>query len=99
MVEQTSLDALDERPHADAFEGSPRTVRLAIDAGDRIPEHSHPGTDVVLHQLAGELVLELDGENYPLGPGDLLRFSGERAVSPRARTDSRSLLVFAPSED
>lgn len=98
MVEQTNVDGLDGTPHADAFEGTPRTVRLELDAGESVPEHSHPGTEIVFHQLAGELTVRLDGDAYDVGPGDLLRFSGDRQVEPVAKTDCRALIVIAPAE-
>lgn len=99
MPERTTLSDLDDRPHAEVFETRrPRTVRLALDAGERVPRHTHEGTDVVLHLLDGRLELTLDDETYALDPGDLIRFSGEREVSPYAVERSRAIVVFAPTE-
>jgi len=36
---------------------------------------------------------------YDLDAGDVLRFDGEMAVSPRALTASRALVVLAPTAD
>ena len=97
--ERVCLDELEGAPHAVVFErDAPRTVRLTLDADQRLPAHRHPGTDVVCHLVEGELDLALDGEHHQLAAGDLLRFSGEHEVSPRAIEDSIAVLVFAPHE-
>lgn len=97
-TERISLDALTDRPHADAFDarGEPRTVRLALDAGESVPEHTHPDRNVVVAVLDGELTLRLDGEGHDLAAGDLVRFDGRRRVEPRARTDATALVVLSP---
>lgn len=97
MVEVTTLDDLETTPHAEVFEhGHPRTVRLQLEADGRVPPHRHPDTDVVLHLLSGRLELTLDGESYELAPGHLVRFSGDREVSPRAVEPSTAIVFFAP---
>ena len=41
-----TLPDFDGEPHADAFPGSePRTIRLSLDAGERVDPHRHPGRD------------------------------------------------------
>ncbi|WP_049981128.1 cupin domain-containing protein [Halolamina rubra] len=98
MPEITAIDDLTETPHAEVFERTePRAVRLGLDAGDEVPPHTHPGTNVVLHLLDGRLDLSLDGESHELEPGDVARFSGEREISPRAIEASTALVVFAPT--
>lgn len=100
MPEIMTLDKLEKTPHAEVFDhGSPRTIRLQLDAGQQLPSHQHPGTNIVLHLLTGEIELELDDETYSLVPGDLIRFSGERAISSRAIKDSTAIIVFAPVEE
>lgn len=100
MPDVTNLDDLDATPHADLFPRSPpRTVRLSLDAGEGVPEHRHPGTSIVLHLLDGELEVTIGGDEYALEPDDVVRFSGDQDVSPRAVEDSTALLVFAPAED
>ena len=97
--ELVCLSELDRRPHAVVFEhDAPRTIRLTLDAGQQLPAHHHPSTNIVLHLLDGELDLALDGESYALTAGDLIRFSGEHEISPTAVEDSVALLVFAPCE-
>jgi len=97
MIEQTNLADLEETPHAEVFEErQPRTVRLRLEADQRIPSHTHPDTNVVLHLVSGRLELSLDDEDYELGPGDLIRFSGDREVSPHAVEPSTAVVVFAP---
>lgn len=99
MPEVTALDELDDATHAEVFdERRPRTVRLQLDAGQRVPPHSHPGTDVVLHVLSGELELTLDGETVDLRPGELVRFSGDREISPHAVEPATAVVVFAPTD-
>jgi redox-sensitive bicupin YhaK (pirin superfamily) len=93
----TNLGELEATPHAEVFaERSPRTIRLHLEAGDRIPPHRHPGQTIVLHLLGGELELSLDDEAYTLEADDVARFDGEQDVSPCAIEDSEALLVFAP---
>jgi quercetin dioxygenase-like cupin family protein len=95
----TNLDELNETPHAEVFEErSPRTVRLELDAGDRIPEHQHPDTTIVLHLFRGSLELTLGAETHALESNDVVRFSGDQDVSPHATEDSEALLVFTSQE-
>ena len=100
MPEITALDDLTDATHAEVFEErNPRTVRLELDAGDGVPAHTHPGTNIVLHLLSGRLELTLDDEQYELSPGEVARFSGEREISPQAVAHSTALLVFAPDAE
>jgi quercetin dioxygenase-like cupin family protein len=99
MPERTTLDDLEERPHAEVFETRrPRTERREPDADERVPRHTHEGTNVVLHLLDGRLELTLDEETYALESGELIRFSGDREVSPYAVEPSTAVVVFAPAE-
>ena len=96
-MEVTALADLTETPHAEVFKNrDPRTVRLQLEAGESIPPHTHPGTDIVLHLLSGRLELSLDGETHEVAAGELVQFSGDREVSPRAREPATAVLVFAP---
>lgn len=98
MPERTTLSDLDDTPHAEVFETRrPRTVRLELDADERVPRHTHEGTNVVLHLLSGRLELTLDDETYDLTAGEVIRFSGDREVSPYAVEPSTAVVVFAPS--
>lgn len=100
MVEITAIDALTTSPHAEVFdEQQPRTVQLTLDAGEGVPAHTHPGTNIVLHLLSGRLELSLDDECYELSSGEIARFSGEREVAPHAIDESTAILVLAPVED
>jgi quercetin dioxygenase-like cupin family protein len=94
MVETARLDDLTERPAATAFDGEPRTVRLALDAGESVPEHSHPGATVLLIVQRGTLDVTVDGETHTLDAGGLIRFDGERPVAPTAREDSVAVVVL-----
>lgn len=100
MAELTSLAALDSVPHAEVFETPrPRTIRLRLEAEEQIPPHQHPGTDVVLYLVDGRLELSLNGEEYRMNEGDLIRFSGDQDISPTAIDPSTAILVFAKQPD
>jgi quercetin dioxygenase-like cupin family protein len=77
------------------FEGEPRTVRLALAAGESVPPHGHPGREIVCHLLDGELTMTLGESDHELVAGDVLRFDGDQDISPTAETDAVALLVLA----
>lgn len=98
MPEVTAITELEETPHAEVFEErAPRTVRLRLDADERVPAHRHPGTNVVLHLLSGHLELTLGEDVYDLEPDDVIRFDGGQDVSPYAVEPSTAVVVFAPA--
>jgi quercetin dioxygenase-like cupin family protein len=94
-TELVHLPDLDGDGRGVLFEGEPRTVRLALDAGDSVPPHEHPGREIVCHLLDGELTMTLDETDHELVTGDVLRFDGDQAISPTAETDAVALLVLA----
>ncbi|GGL42316.1 hypothetical protein GCM10009037_27320 [Halarchaeum grantii] len=98
MPDVQTLADLTEEPHATVFADAPRTVRLSLDAGESLPEHDHPGVDVLLVGLEGHLTVELDGDPHDVRGGDVLRVAGEHRIEPRARDDSTALVVLAPRE-
>lgn len=77
------------------FGGEPRTVRLSLSAGERVPAHDHPNRQILFHVLSGEIALDLDDQTYDLAAGDVLRFDGDRGISPEAVTDAEALVVLA----
>ncbi|MEF8899985.1 MAG: cupin domain-containing protein [Halovenus sp.] len=96
MHEHTSLDDLTATPHARPFDaGEPHVVRLALAAGERVPEHTHPERQIVLFLREGRLEVDLAGETHTLDEGDVVRFDGRKEVSPHALEDSEALLVLA----
>lgn len=100
MAAITALDDLTDTPHAEVFdERQPRTVRLELDAGEGVPAHTHPGTNIVLHLLSGHLEVSLDDDEHELTPGDVAQFSGQREISPHALEHSTALIVFAPATE
>ncbi|TMT86793.1 cupin domain-containing protein [Haloterrigena sp. H1] len=100
MPEITSVDSLESTPHAEVFDtDAPRTVRLQLEADERMPKHRHPESNVVLYVLEGTLALTLGDDSYDLEAGDVVRFDGDQDISPHARTECASLLVFAPKTD
>ncbi|GGC48140.1 cupin domain-containing protein [Haloferax sulfurifontis] len=100
MVEHAALADLPPVMHASVFETDrPKTVRLRLEAGDEVPAHSHPGFDIVFHVVDGRMELTLDGETHEVAAGELMRFGGDRDISPRAPVDCSAVLVFAPTAD
>ncbi|WP_247009533.1 cupin domain-containing protein [Halorientalis litorea] len=96
MVDRASLPALSDGTHARPFpDGEPDVVRLALDAGESIPSHTHPERRIVFHLLSSTLALTVDDETHHLDAGDIVRFDGRSAVSPDAIEDSEALLVLA----
>lgn len=96
MPDVARLADCDGRPGATVFDGEPRVVRLALDAGESVPPHEHPGTRIVLHVVEGRLAVAIDDETHVHAAGELLRFEGDRTVSPRAVEDAVAVLVLAP---
>jgi quercetin dioxygenase-like cupin family protein len=97
-MERVHLDG-DTPSRQPLFDGEPRTVLLALDAGESVPAHRHPDRRIVFHVLDGELALTLDEETHALAAGDVVRFDGDQDISPAAETDARALLVLAPTAD
>lgn len=95
MVERTSLDALSDSTKHPIFTENPRTVRVALDPGAEIDEHSHPETDIVFFVVDGEMELRLDDETYELTGGDVLQFEGERTIAGTAESTTTALVVLA----
>ncbi|MFB6125989.1 MAG: cupin domain-containing protein [Halolamina sp.] len=94
--DRAALGDFDADPHDRPFvDGEPEVVALSLSAGESVPAHSHPDRVVVCHVLDGELTLRFDGEAHDAAAGDLVRFDGDRAVSPLSRTDCETLLVLA----
>ncbi|WP_123533474.1 cupin domain-containing protein [Halosimplex salinum] len=94
-TELVHLPDLDGDGRGVLFEGAPKTVRLALEAGDRVPPHQHPDEEIVCYVIEGELEMELGEETHELVAGDAARFSGDQDISPTAREDSVALLVLA----
>jgi len=94
-TELVHLPDLDGDGRGVLFEGEPRTVRLALDEGDSIPPHEHPGREIVCHVLDGELTMTLGETDHELVAGDVLRFDGDQDISSTAETDAVALLVLA----
>jgi quercetin dioxygenase-like cupin family protein len=94
-TELVRLSDLDGDGRGVLFGGEPRTVRLALDAGDSVPPHEHPDRGIVCHVLEGELTMTLGETDHELVAGDVLRFDGNQDISPTAETDAVALLVLA----
>jgi len=96
MATLEHLSDLEATPHANVFPTEePKTIRLTLDAGQRVDPHTHPGRDVVIYLIEGAVDLELDDETRHVEAGDITRFAGEREISPVAREPSTALVVLA----
>lgn len=98
MPKKTSLEDLEEKPLAKVFD-TPRSLRLELDEDESRPEHSHPGTEIVLFVHEGAIEMSLDGEIHSVEKGEALQFSGNRDISSHAVKDSVAVLVFFDVED
>lgn len=94
-----SLEALESTPHAQVFDGEPKTIRLALEAGESIAPHQHPDRQIVMHVLEGRLSVSLDDDEYEVNAGELVRFDGAQDIAPEALADSTALLVLATRAD
>ncbi|WP_267643278.1 cupin domain-containing protein [Haloarchaeobius amylolyticus] len=96
MTTIRNLKELEGAPHATVFEGAePKTIRLTLDAGERVEPHQHPGRTVVLHVLEGGITLHLGEESFELSGGDIAHFDGDRSISPVATEASTALVILA----
>jgi len=96
-ADRVRIADLDGEPHADAFPGrEPKTIRLSLEAGERVPEHEHPDRTVLFHVLEGAMDVALDGDSHRVEAGEILRFEGESTVRPTAVEDAAALVVLAP---
>ncbi|OYR38915.1 cupin [Halorubrum sp. Ib24] len=96
-ADRARIADLDGEPHADAFPGrEPKTIRLSLEAGERVPGHEHPDRTVLFHVLEGAVDVALDGDLHRVEAGEILRFGGESTVEPTAREESVALVALAP---
>lgn len=95
-----SLTDLDGSPHANVFpETEPKTIRLTLDAGERVDPHRHPDREIVFSLLEGGIDLHLGEETFELTEGDIARFDGDREISPVASENSTALIVLAHASE
>lgn len=100
MTTVETLAALEGEPHATVFPGAePKTVRLALEDGDEIAPHTHPGRDVVFYLVEGAVVLTVGDESWDLDADDIARFDGDQEISPRALEESVALVILSEQTD
>jgi len=96
MVTRRTLADLDgDERHATVFD-DPRTVRLALSAGESVPPHSHPEAVVLLHVLDGSLDATIGGDPYAFRAGELVRFDGFEEIALTATVDTTAIVVLTP---
>jgi quercetin dioxygenase-like cupin family protein len=69
-----------------------RLVHVQLAPGEEVPEHRHPGNNVLIQGLAGTLTVAFAGETAEsetaeVSPGQLLLASGETPVALRNHSD------------
>lgn len=94
MVEQATLDSLPDRKKQPLFEANPRTVRVRLEAGGEIAEHSHPGKNIVFFVVEGSVALQLDEESFDLSDGEMVRFDGERTIAGVAEEPTTAVVTL-----
>lgn len=68
-----------------------------IQAGGNALPHAHPGLEQAAYVLEGNAVAGIDGEFYPVGPGDIMFFPEGVFHSIDVKSDVLKLLViYAP---
>jgi len=94
-TERVALADLDADGRSVLFAGEPKTVRLTLEEGDRVPPHRHPDREIVCHVTSGRIELTLGEKTLTLAAGEVARFDGDQDISPAALEDSEALLVLA----
>lgn len=94
-TERATLEDLEGSSRLRVFDGEPQTIKLALDAGERIPPHRHPDRQIVLHLLEGRLRLTVGNDDHEVEAGELVRFDGNQDISPEALEESTAVLVLA----
>jgi len=100
MTTIQSLTDLDGSPHANVFpQAEPKTIRLTLDAGERVDPHRHPGREIVFYLLEGGIDLHLGEDTFELAEGDIARFGGDQEIAPVASKQSTALIVLARASE
>lgn len=60
--------------------------------GQTLPTHKHPGTDVYILALEGNGTMTVDGEDTPLGEGEVLHIGGDEAFAYKNSGDTPASL-------
>jgi quercetin dioxygenase-like cupin family protein len=98
-TERVSLSELGDLSRVRVFEGEPQTMKLALEAGERVPPHQHPDRQIVFHLIEGRLRLTLGDGASDLEAGELVRFDGDQDVSLNALERSTAIVVLATRAD
>ena len=77
-------------------ESEPKTIRLTLEAGERVDPHRRPDRETAPTAIDGAIEPQLGPESREVETGDVPRFEGGRSVSPRA-TEGRCRVVRAGS--
>ena len=96
--EVATLEPRELQPgHHGRFIHSKHTTHVywQIEAGARLPEHSHPHEQIV-NMLEGTFEIVVDGESHVLEAGDVLVIAPDVPHTGVAHTPCKILDIFAP---
>lgn len=79
-------------PLLDGTKSNVRVIRLS--PGQRLPDHTHATSDLMLYAVEGSGTLDVDGTQVAFGAGSLAFFDGEEALR-LSNTSSTGLTALA----
>lgn len=68
---------------------------IDLKAGSAVPLHSHPHEQITV-MISGEMVYHVDGEEQPVGPGDVVLIPSGVKHGVRVISDSVAYDCFSP---
>lgn len=73
-------------------------MRARLDAGSRLPEHSHP-QEQITHVISGRLRMNVSGEPHELGPGESLYLPSNVPHGAETIEDTLVIDTFSPPRE
>jgi len=64
-----------------------RVIHISFEAGQQVPAHKHPNSDVIVQVLAGELEHTMNTTTTLLSEKQIVHFSGDNEVGLRNPSD------------
>lgn len=107
LIDAAELDLPGRRsreilPARSAAQSTVRIVDIPVPApgADPRPPHWHPDCEECIHVLSGQGVTRVDGEDFPMHPGDTIHIApGERHVTRNTGDGPLTLLCFFPAPE
>jgi quercetin dioxygenase-like cupin family protein len=79
-----------------AYTGNVMITEHALEKDAVLPEHKHPHEQIV-YLLSGELILEMNSEQFKLMPGDSISIPSDVSHKATSLKESIALDIFAPA--